>query len=304
MNGSLRLHPGESLLGPELGRVFDFQRFIVQHGVLAFVGALLAGSLCVTVVIAGPWLAALFLFWSGARRAAGRGDLVRSERYLHRAMVVARFLDFGAEKAMTGEAAFRLACNMLAQKRPADAARFGRRAFACFKFGSRQKAPIAHATLLLAHIDVVGGDCEDGEALESGLTLWRECGAKPHFLVPVALVSLARQAHRGGRFDEALGFLEEAVEIGERTGDRGMHAVDPLIVRARVLGILGRRDEAERDLRQALGIVERALGREHRVSAVVLRQLAAILHEKGQTSASDQLLARAVAIESGSPSGP
>jgi Flp pilus assembly protein TadD len=101
--------------------------------------------------------------------------------------------------------------------------------------------------------------------------------------------------HARGRHAEAEGPAWRAVEI--RTLARGADHVDVAADRAPLAAIvdgLGRTDEAEALLREALAVFERA--REHHEVGVTLANLAAIAHKRGDHAGAERLHRRALTI--------
>jgi serine/threonine-protein kinase len=134
------------------------------------------------------------------------------------------------------------------------------------------------------------------EAFRDALTLWRAKLGPTHTYTLRAMSSLGAVLSDGGKYDEAESLLRDVIRANRAARDSTVDAALPL----RNLGILlrrtGRRPEAERVLREALGIYRRELPDDHPRIAEALTALGEVLTDDGRATAAEPLLREAVAI--------
>jgi tetratricopeptide (TPR) repeat protein len=133
--------------------------------------------------------------------------------------------------------------------------------------------------------------------LEAALALKRKVLPADHHDIAISLTSLSAIREDAGDVPGALQAAEQAVELGARAyGRRSPSMAQFLSNRGELLSRVGRKAEAERDLRDAIAGWSTALGPSHPFVAYAETALGKLLVDVGRTKEAVPILERAQAI--------
>jgi tetratricopeptide (TPR) repeat protein/tRNA A-37 threonylcarbamoyl transferase component Bud32 len=116
-----------------------------------------------------------------------------------------------------------------------------------------------------------------------------EVGVRAQILLGRALAAI-------GREDDAVRTSDQALARIEGAGNEPVLRAEALFQRSSIWGIVGRTLEAEGPLREAIGLLEAAIGREHTKLIEPLCQLSGVLMNSGRPEEAVRLAERAAAL--------
>lgn len=292
---------------PDSSRVLEsFDQFTTPYFVrLGQLGPVVSALLAVAAVMAialplgGPalWFEHLE---RAARKAQARGDLVRAESFLDRALRVARRFGpvFLRRGHITALALLQMAALRRTQKRPEEEIALAREALETATRG-RSTFAMACASAYLGGLEV--SRCS-GEAAErhylTAIRLWKETWSRPARGLVAAEHDLGVVRIQAERWGEAETVLRDALTRADLHLP-GNDLLVALCAENLALALVSREHSREREtlLRRALAIKERALGQDHPDLARPLLILEILLRALDRGPEADELLARRVAIE-------
>ena len=184
------------------------------------------------------------------------------------------------------------------RNKPAEAETLYTRALAILRRETPTTTNLMGVLVYLTNLNAERGDHVRAEAFaREAMEAERKARGPEHPYVSQSMTALAKQLFALERYAEADSLLGVADGLVERAlGPQHRRVASILFVRARVRSAMGRRREAEADLRRSLAITEREDGADDLWTGVSTALLADLVAHRGGKSESDSLFARAAKI--------